>query len=184
MVHAMRQVGLVVVIALVGVALTILAGCWSAGIGPFAAPTRGNPEPSRGGPPLSLGVIDEATSGSGSTALYYYNSTLEGTLGGLNWSDLEFQVQTASGTQVPGPVEVLATRAAPACAIAQYSFFTTHWSAPTSGSCPTGDLGGDAATEAGQGVHLTSVANLTAQGYVLVMIGQGAFSGEATFTIP
>src|ERR1700693_2665765 len=102
----------------------------------------------------------------------------------MTWSNLEFQVRNSTGTPVTGPKLITTTDGTGSCQVALFTFSTSLWSSPRSGSCSVGQLGGGAPIASGSEVRMESSANLSNLGYGLVLIGQGSFSGSLLVSIP
>jgi flagellin-like protein len=136
------------------------------------------------GTALAIGTVNEASSGSGVTAKFYYNTTVQTASGGMTWSNMIFQIQSSSGSAVAGPTTITATNSAESCNVATYTFSTAVWSTPAAGACAAGTLGGSALVAGGAAILMQSTANLASLGYNLVIVGQGSYSGTATFSIP
>ena len=136
------------------------------------------------GTALALGTMNEASNGaSGASARYYYNTSVQTASGGMTWSNMIFQVTSASGSGVAGPTTITTTNAAGSCNVATYTFSTATWGAPASNAC-AGTTGGSALVVSGAQVQMISTTNLNNAGDNLVAVGQGAFSGTENFQIP
>jgi len=131
------------------------------------------------GSAFSIGTINEQVAG----ANYYYNSTVQESSPGMTWSNMIFQVQTAGGAVLGTATSVTVTNAAGSCNVALYTFSTSAWSVPAS-HCASGTTGGSALVGAGATVELLGSASYTNAGDNFVVVGQGAYSGTAVFSIP
>jgi archaeal type IV pilus assembly protein PilA len=137
------------------------------------------------GTALALGTFTEATSGTGGAQKWYYNATVQSASGGMTWSNMIFQVQSPSGSIVStGPTTITTTNAALSCNVATYTFSSATWGAPAANACAGVTTGGGALTVSGAQLQLTSTATLQTLGYKVVAVGQGSFSGSASFAIP
>ena len=130
------------------------------------------------GTALAFGTINEASAG----ANFYYNTTVQTASGGMTWSNMIFQVQSTSGSTVAGVTSITTTNAAGSCNAAKYTFATATWAAAPSSACA--GSGGSYLVVNGAAVQLVSTTNLNSAGDTLVAIGQGSFSGTASFNIP
>ncbi|MCI4366410.1 MAG: type IV pilin [Thermoplasmata archaeon] len=137
------------------------------------------------GTALAMGTFSEATSGAGAGQKWYYNATVQSASGGMTWSNMIFQVQTPSGGIVAaGPTTITTTNAALSCNIATYTFATATWGAPAANVCAGVTTGGGGLVVSGAQLQLTSTVVLQTLGNKVVAVGQGSFSGTASFAIP
>jgi flagellin-like protein len=137
------------------------------------------------GTALAIGTFTEATSGTGAGQHWYYNATVQSASGGMTWGNMIFQIQTPSGSIVTtGPTTISTTNAALSCNIATYTFSSATWGAPAAGACAGVTTGGGGLAVSGAQLQLTSTVTLQQLGYKVVAVGQGSFSGTATFAIP
>jgi len=137
------------------------------------------------GTALALGTFSEATSGSGAGQKWYYNATVQSASGGMTWSNMIFQIQTPSGGVVStGPTTITTTNSALSCNVATYTFSSATWGAPASNACAGVTTGGGGLAVSGAQLQLTSTVSLQQVGDKVVAVGQGSFSGTATFAIP
>jgi len=137
------------------------------------------------GSALAVGTINEATSGSGASQKWYYNTTIQTASGGMTWSNMIFQIQTPSGGVVStGPTTITTTNSALSCNVATYTFSSATWGAPASNACAGVTTGGGGLAVSGAQLQLTSTVSLQQVGDKVVAVGQGSFSGTATFAIP
>jgi flagellin-like protein len=104
--------------------------------------------------------------------------------GGMTWSNMIFQVQTAAGAGAVGPTTLTTTNAAGSCNLATYTFATASWGAPAANVCAGVTTGGGALVVAGAQMQMISTANLNNAGNVLVVVGQGTFSGTSNIGVP
>lgn len=128
---------------------------------------------------LALGTINEASAGK----LTWYNTSVAMAAEGMVWSDTEFEVETAAGSEVHGVLFLNATNELGSCLDAVYEFSDSSWSAPPPPAC-SGATGGSEPIEAGDGLSIVSTVSLTAQGDVLDAFGEGAYSGNIVVAIP
>ena len=132
------------------------------------------------GSALAVGTVNEASAGSN----FYYNMTVQTASGGMTWSNMIFQVQSAAGGVIgAGPTTITTTNAAASCNVGTYTFATALWSTPGT-HCATGSTGGSGLVVNGAAIQLVSSVSLQSQGDKLVAVGQGSFAGSAVFSIP
>ncbi len=123
------------------------------------------------GTPLALGQPTEESAG----LQHWYNFSVESAGGGIDLGNIQFQVVTATGSNVPPTnawsLSVLSLADAP---VGAYSWAAVNWT-----------TGGGAALSSDQIVVLDSGAtNLSDKGDVLDVIGAGSFQGSISVEIP
>jgi hypothetical protein len=128
---------------------------------------------------LAYGTFTETRAGPG----FYYNTTIQSSPGGLTWSDLHFHVQSASGDVLSGASTITVTNSANTCDVALYTFSNASWTVPET-PCVSGTIGGSAPVWSGSSIQVLSAVNFTASGDALAIVGQGAFEGTSTVSIP
>ncbi|HTT26463.1 MAG TPA: archaellin/type IV pilin N-terminal domain-containing protein [Thermoplasmata archaeon] len=137
------------------------------------------------GSAFTLGTVHEATSGTGASQRWYYNSSVQAAGGGIAWGNMIFQVQAGSGSVVAtGPMTITVTNAASSCNLATYSFSSATWGTPPVGACSSVPVGPNAAVVTGAALQLLSTASLQQSGISLVAFGQGPYSGSEAFALP
>jgi flagellin-like protein len=119
------------------------------------------------GTSLAMGQPKEAQAG----ATFYYNFSVASAGGGLVMNNLNFQVQTASGSIVTVTAGVMNVLSLSAVTVASYSMTTGAWT-----------LGGSLLVNSQQQFALSTSVNLS--GDKLVVSGSGTFQGSITVAIP
>ncbi|MCI4366409.1 MAG: type IV pilin [Thermoplasmata archaeon] len=136
------------------------------------------------GTALAVGAVNEASSGAGAAQRWYYNVSVQSASGGMTWSNMIFQVQTAAGAGAVGPTTLTTTNAAGSCNLATYTFASATWGAPAANVCAGVTTGGGALVVGGAQIQMISTANLNNGGNVMVAVGQGSFSGTSQIALP
>jgi flagellin-like protein len=136
------------------------------------------------GTALAVGAVQEATSGTGAGQHWYYNTSVQSASGGMTWSNMIFQVQTAAGAGATGPTTLTTTNAAGSCNVATYTFSTATWAAPAANVCAGVTTGGGALVVGGAQMQMISTTNLNNAGNNLIAVGQGSFSGTSNIALP
>src|SRR5271170_4457691 len=136
------------------------------------------------GTALAVGAVNEASSGTGAAARWYYNVSVQSASGGMTWSNMIFQVQTSAGAGAVGPTTLTTTNAAGSCNLATYTFATAAWGAPAANVCAGVTTGGGALVVGGAQIGMIATTNLNNAGNTLVVVGQGSFSGTSNIGLP
>jgi len=136
------------------------------------------------GTALAMGTVNEASSGSGAAARWYYNVSVQSASGGMTWASMIFQVQTSAGAGAVGPTTITTTNGAGSCNLATYTFATAAWSVPAANACAGVTTGSGALVVAGAQIQMISTANLNNAGNTLVVVGQSSYSGTSNIGLP
>jgi|HubBroStandDraft_1064217.scaffolds.fasta_scaffold111425_1 flagellin-like protein len=136
------------------------------------------------GTALAVGSVNEATSGTGGTARWYYNVSVQSASGGMTWSAMIFQVQTSAGAGAAGPTTITTTNGAGSCNLATYTFASAAWTVPAANVCTGVTTGGGALVVPGAQIQMISTTNLNNAGNTLVVVGQSSFSGTSNIGLP
>jgi len=124
------------------------------------------------GTALALGTPSESQGGAGNT--HFYNFSVQSAGGGIQLSNMQFQVQTAAGTVVTsaGTWSVTAIGVSGASA-GVYSFTTNSWTS-----------GGTTVMNSGQQLVLLTPTATSLSGDNLIVVGTGSYSGTISVAIP
>jgi hypothetical protein len=98
---------------------------------------------------FAVGPSEEAEVGSGASEQFWYNYSVQSAAVGLEWTNMIFQVLSASGDGVTGPVLIQATDTSGSCVFAVYGFSTASWGVPADHGCPGTTTGGSASVLSG-----------------------------------
>jgi archaeal type IV pilus assembly protein PilA len=132
------------------------------------------------GTALSVGKIAESNNPGGTQ--YNYTTSVQTATSGMTWSNMIFQVQSPTGALVTtGPTKVVIS-GTNGCNLATYTFSTSQWGA-TGATC-TSTTGGSALVQPGDSLQLQASVNLNAEGNILIIVGQGSYSGSSQVALP
>lgn len=116
--------------------------------------------------------------------VYYVNTTVASAASGLTWNNLEFNVDSSTGSAVDADSVVVAS-APSGCALAESVVGESTWISPISVTpCSSGTLGGGAAVVSGDTVSIETLSSLAGQGDSIVVDGESGYTGSVTSAIP
>ncbi len=121
------------------------------------------------GSALAVGPATEGVNGSANT----YTFSIVSASGGLILNNLQFQVQNPSGGVVTLASPTIIVTGLTGAGVASYNMATGVWSA-----------GGTLTVTNAMHIVLQTTTNLATQGYNMVILGQGSFSGQVQAAIP
>jgi len=174
--------------AVIGTPLTNDTGCSSLAELPIGA-SGTLPGGSSGSTPigtaLAIGSFESGREGTGPTASYFDNGTVESSSGNLWWSNVSFEVIDPSTGPVTGPVNVTITGIT-GCTAAIYSFVSgTFEAVPPVSECANDGFAFESPVTSGEQLHLYSTTNLAGQGDELEIFGNfPAYSGDIAYFLP
>jgi hypothetical protein len=119
---------------------------------------------------LALGGPAEAVQGTS----HWYNFSVEAAAGGLTWGNLNFGVESPTGTEVSLPAgSTMTVLSLAGASVATFSFATDAWAGGSTGSVTTQDT-----------LDLSTSASLGGLDDVLTVEAVGGFSGTLSVAIP
>jgi flagellin-like protein len=126
------------------------------------------------GTALALSAPGEASKGAGATTNWWYNFTVQAAGGALILNNLQFQIQTPSGTIVAaGASWTLNVLNLQGVSIAVYSFTTNAFTS-----------GGTTLLTSQHTFALNAVGASSINGDSMIVIGTGSFQGSISVAIP